>query len=51
MIQVLYAVDEVSAMICEGDILLLSGDACLLSQLPKEDWIGGSTPYSVLCPE
>ena len=51
MTQGLFTVKEVSAMICEGKKLLLAGDAGLLSQLPKGDWIGGSTPYFILYPE
>ena len=47
----LFTVEEVSAMIREGKKLLLAGDAALLSQLPKGDWIGGSTPYFILYPE
>ena len=51
MTQALYTVDEVSVMIREGKKLLLAGDAKLLSQLPKGDWIGGTTPYFILYPE
>ena len=47
----LYTIEEVSAMIREGNILLLSGDAGLLSQLPKGDWIGACTPRFVIYPE
>ena len=47
----LYTVDEVSEMILEGEKLLLAGDEGLLSQLPKGDWIGGTTPYYILYPE
>ena len=43
MIQGLYSVDEVNAMIEKGDILLLAGDAALLSQLHKGNWIAGAT--------
>ena len=49
--QTLYPVEEVSVMIREGKKLLLAGDAKLLAQLPKGDWIGGSTPYFILYPE
>jgi len=42
MIQGLYTVAEVNAMIEKGDTLLLAGDAPLLSQLSKGKWIGGS---------
>ena len=51
MKQSLYTVEEVSAMIREGKKLLLAGDDKLLSQLPKGDWIGGTTPYFILYPE
>jgi len=43
MIQGLYSVQEVGAMIEKGDTLLLGGDALLLSALPKGKWIGGTT--------
>ncbi|MCL2072620.1 MAG: hypothetical protein FWH18_01765 [Marinilabiliaceae bacterium] len=43
MIQGLFSVAEVNAMIEKGDTLLLAGDAKLLSQLKKGKWIGGST--------
>jgi len=39
----LYSVGEVAAMINKGDILLLAGDAVLLSTLPKGKWIAGTT--------
>ena len=42
MIQGFFSVDEVNAMIEKGDKLLLAGDAPLLSQLSKGNWIGGS---------
>jgi len=42
MTQGFFTVDQVNAMIKNGDKLLLSGDAALLSQLYKGDWIGGS---------
>ena len=48
MPQKLCTVEEVSAMIQDGKKLLLAGDAKLLSQLPKGDWIGGSTPLFLL---
>ena len=37
-----YTVDQVNEMIKNGDKLLLAGDAALLSQLSKGDWIGGA---------
>ena len=43
MIQGLYSVEEISAMIEKGDTLLLGGDTLLLSALPKGKWIGGTT--------
>jgi len=43
MIQGLFSVDEVTAMIKNGDSLLLAGDAPLLSALPKGKWIAGCT--------
>jgi hypothetical protein len=43
--------EEISAMILRGDRLLLAGDVELLSQLPKGNWIGGTTPYFILYPE
>ena len=51
MKQGLYTVEEVSSMILNGDKLLLAGNVGLLSQLPRGDWVGGSTPYFVLYPE
>jgi len=43
MIQGLFSVDEVAAMINNGDSLLLAGDATLLKSLPKGKWIAGVT--------
>ncbi len=51
MIQGLFTPEDVSSMIRNGNKLLLAGDVKLLSQLPKGDWIGGSTPYFILHPE
>jgi hypothetical protein len=51
MTQGLFSPEEVSAMIRAGNKLLLAGDIELLSQLPKGDWIGGTTPYFILHPE
>jgi len=45
MNQVMYAVDEVSALIKEGKSLILAGDERTLKKLPKGNWIGGSIPY------
>jgi hypothetical protein len=44
----LFTPQEVTAMILAGNNLLLAGDINLLSQLPAGNWIGGSTPYSIL---
>ena len=41
MIQGLFSVDEVAAMIEKGDSLLLAGDSALLKTLPKGKWIAG----------
>ena len=51
MVQGLFTLDEVTAMIRDGDNLLLAGDPKLLSQLPAGNWIGGTTPYFILYPE
>ena len=37
--------NEVSALIKEGRLLHIAGNVDLLRQLPKGDWIGGSTEY------
>jgi len=42
MTQGFFTVAQVNAMIKNGDKLLLAGDAPLLSQLSKGNWIGGS---------
>ena len=47
MTQGLYSVAEVAAMIEKGDMLVLAGDAALLSQLPKGKWIAGITSLFV----
>ena len=51
MNQGLFSPEEVSTMIQKGDCLLLAGDHDLLSQLPKGNWIAGTTPYFMLFPE
>ena len=51
MTQGLFTLEEVSSKIRAGEKLLLAGDNKLLSQLPKGNWIGGSTPYFILYPE
>ena len=43
MIQGLFSVDEVAAMIQKGDSLLLAGNSDLLKTLPKGKWIAGIT--------
>ena len=37
--------DEVSALVEEGRLLQIAGNADLLRQLPKGNWVGGSTEY------
>ncbi|MDR1667631.1 MAG: hypothetical protein LBS03_08085 [Bacteroidales bacterium] len=51
MNQSLVTPEEASAMILKGERLLLAGDFALLSQLPKGNWIGGTTPFFILYPE
>lgn len=41
----LYKVSEVTDMINNGDILLLSGDEDILNKLPNGKWIAGTIPY------
>ena len=41
----LQTVAEVSKLIQQGKILSLAGDERVLSQLPKGQWIAGTTPY------
>ncbi len=41
----LLEVDEVAALIREGETLLLAGDETPLSRLPRGRWIGGTIPY------
>lgn len=41
----LQTVEEVSQLIKEGKILSLAGDERVLSQLPKGQWVAGTTPY------
>lgn len=42
---VMYDVNQVTARLASGKKLLLAGDAHLLAQLPRGQWIGGSIPY------
>lgn len=39
--------EEVKALIQESKLLHIAGDESLLSQLPKGNWIGGTTPYFI----
>ncbi|MDR0714059.1 MAG: hypothetical protein LBF89_07375 [Bacteroidales bacterium] len=49
--QSLVTPEEAAAMILQEERLLLAGDFALLSQLPKGNWIGGTTPFFILYPE
>ena len=40
-------VETVSKLINEGKLLSLAGDEKVLSQLPKGNWIAGTTPYFI----
>lgn len=40
-------VAEASARIAAGDVMVLAGDEALLAQLPRGNWIGGTTVYFV----
>lgn len=39
--------EEVKSLISTNKILHIAGDESLLSQLPKGNWIGGTTPYFI----
>ncbi len=41
----LLTLDEATRLIGSGTPLLIAGDALLLAELPKGQWIGGTTPY------
>jgi hypothetical protein len=41
----LYSISEVTQMINNGEVLLLSGDQKSLMKLPNGKWIGGTIPY------
>ncbi|PKU24906.1 DUF6976 family protein [Telmatospirillum siberiense] len=41
------SVEEVKALLNTGKRLLLSGDEDLLRQLPRGQWVGGTTPYFI----
>ncbi len=43
----LFTVQETTALIEAGKVLSLAGDASLLAQLPKGNWIAGTIPYFV----
>ncbi len=45
--QELLDISSVSQLITEGKVLLIAGEENLLAQLPKGNWIGGSTPYFI----
>lgn len=40
-------VAEAADRITRGDVMVLAGDAALLAQLPRGNWIGGTTVYFV----
>ena len=39
--------EQAVSLINEGKILHIAADESLLSQLPKGNWIGGTTPYFI----
>ena len=41
------SLDQAISLINEGKILHIAADESLLSQLPKGQWIGGTTPYFI----
>ncbi len=43
--QSLYTVADVTAMLAAGDVLILAADERLLADLPRGEWIGGTSPY------
>ena len=43
--QTMNTVEQVSQRILKGEYLMLAGDEAVLKQLPKGNWIGGTTPY------
>ncbi len=43
--QTMFTIDQVSERIRKGENLVLAGDESVLRQLPKGNWIGGTTPY------
>lgn len=47
MTETMHPVDQVAALIQQGQSLLLAGDEQVLRQLPPGNWIGGTIPYFV----
>ncbi len=43
----LVSLDKTISLINEGKVLHIAADDSLLSQLPKGNWIGGTTPYFI----
>lgn len=43
--QTMNTIEQVSERIRKGEHLILAGDEGVLRQLPKGNWIGGTTPY------
>lgn len=43
----IYTLDEITAMVKNGDPLILAGDEKVLSKVPKGNWIGGTIPYFI----
>lgn len=41
----LMSVEAVNALIEVGKTLIIAGEECLLAQLSKGNWVGGTTPY------
>lgn len=41
------SLEETKKLISEGKLLHIAGDEKLMSQLPKGNWIGGTTPYFI----
>ncbi|MEI6437223.1 MAG: hypothetical protein WCO69_00560 [Candidatus Omnitrophota bacterium] len=47
MNSIMHGVADVGRMINEGKALILAGDEALLKQLPRGNWVGGTTPYFI----
>ena len=45
LINDLVSLEEVTTLVESGKYMILAGDESLLDQVPKGNWIGGSTPY------